>query len=285
MILNKKLLKTTLAGIVLASSAIATNAHAVQLLGWQLDTTSLGGALQTGINNLSFNGESFIDTSATSLSLPGSAFTFTDTGVFNLTQYNGGPGLALNGGELTAVFNATGTGNLGGAFTFNAGGILDFYFDSSANYGATSTENYGAGAGPGSTLIASFTQLAGGGGTVNPDGTPTSNGQITLSYVSTLLNPSVWKDLGGNSLPITLTLGFVTSNASQDNGANNNPGTIDPNLVTALGGVLPNNAPDTFFVNNGGQVKLETVPEPTTLALLGLGLLGAGYKKRLSTKA
>ena len=300
--LQKKSLLATLATAAVLVGMSSNASAGLDITNWQLNLNALSGTypglvglVDSGLSNLSFNGESYVK-NIPSPYVPG-LYSSIDQGVFDVTQKGGGVPLNLGGGQLTAYFTGTNLTNTNsGFFTFQSG-TFSVYYNPTVVYGSTSANHYGSTAG---TQIASFQVANTGnpltsGGFINPNGTPTSNGTVTLTGTPpTSLTPSnIFLDSNGNSFNQSILLSFVTTNASVDTSANpntpSNPNqyTIDPNLVAAFGlpaGTYNGQGGPNYFIQNGGQYKLQYAPEPMTVALFGAGLLAMGWSLRRRSK-
>lgn len=276
------------------ATAFAGSAHAgVVMNDWVFNPIGTGFANgQTIHENLNVAGNSFIELSPTNQS---GGFAFTEHSVFNIPQADAnGQLFPVNfaGGNITATFVASGTGTLGGGFTFS-GGTISIYQNPVNSQYATSAGYYGANLG---NLIATFNVQAGGGGDVDAFGNPVANGQVTVNAVAGLgaLQPGYFFDKTGKDLSTQQVLSFAFTNAnplqsptalqvseimcqfagytgSGCNGSPYNPG-------------APDQIRTTLFLNTDGQFKLAEVPEPGSLALFGIAMLGAGVVTRKRAK-
>jgi hypothetical protein len=285
----KLLNKLACAAAVALTFAGTANAGVV-MNDWVFNPTGGGFASGQHINEyLDVNGNSFIQ-----LDMSGTrTFNFTEHSVFNIPEADSNFRLfPLNypGGNITATFEAFGTGNLGGSFTFG-GGTIKIYQNPTNNQYGTTSGIYGANLG---NLIGEFSVLAGGGGRVDDFGNPVSNGQVTVNAKAGAgdLMPGYFFRGNGDDLSQESVLSFAFTNANPMQNPDGNP-----NLVSEVacqfagftgagcnGSAYANSQGNYFFLGTNGQFKLAEVPEPGSLALFGIAMLGVGAVSRKRAK-
>ena len=272
-------IRKTLIGAALATVFLPNVASAGFLTNWKIDLDGAGGVAPVTVNEfVDITGVSYVKNTFTG---PGT-FNFTDSGAFNSLSHDGGaPYTGFTGNrELTATFdNLTGTGSFVGGLNFT-GGTLKVYSDTAIDFataaGSVGANSYGANNG---TLIGTFT-LVSGGGAIDPV-TAIPNGFLSLAFKADSLLPTYFFDSMGTDLSTLagltppLLFGFTTTNASYV--ANPSPLVVAEIVGELAGGAAgyTNVAPNDFVVSNNGQYRL-SVPEPGTVALMGLGLLAFG---------
>jgi len=284
----KFLKKLSCAAAVALSMAGAAHAEDV-LQNWVFNPVGGGySSGQTIKEYLDVNGNAFIQLTATG----SNTFNFQENAVFNIGQADSnGQFFPVNfpGGNITATFAATGTGTFNGAFQFN-GGTINIWQNPTNNVYGSTTGIYGADQG---NLIASFDVLVGGGGNVDASGNPISNGQVTVYAKASAgdLTPGYFFRSNGQDLSSEDILSFAFTNA---NGVTNFTDNLVSEVACQFGGytgagcttgtTYANVPGQNFFVGNNGQFKLAEVPEPGSLALFGIAMLGAGVAARKRNK-
>ncbi|MFC5513915.1 flocculation-associated PEP-CTERM protein PepA [Massilia jejuensis] len=282
----KFLKKLACAAAVAMSVAGGANAATV-MNNWVFNPVGTGfSAGQTVNEYLDVNGNAFIQINPTG----GSSFSFTEHAVFNIVQADSNGALfPVNyaGGNITAIFEATGTGNFSGAFTFTGGTIKMYQNPTNGQYGSTAGF-YGANLG---NEIAVFNVMAGGGGLVDASGSPTNNGQVSVFAQADAgaLDAGYFFRENGDDLSAESVMGFAFTNA---NTIGNPTRRLVDEVACQFAGYTGSgcngtdyaNNPGNFFVSNNGQFKLAEVPEPGSLALFGIAMLGAGVMSRKRAK-
>lgn len=281
--------KFAVAAVAAYSFAGVANASVV-LNDWVFNPSGGGFANGQVINEyLDINGNGFIKLTPTG----GTSFNFMEHAVFNISQADSNGILfpqKYAGGNISATFVAQGTGNFSGAFSFTGGKIVMYHNTVNGQYG-TSAGYFGANLG---NVIAEFDVIAGGGGNVDGTGNPVRNGQISVNAKAVAGSLDAGYFFRGNGVDLSTEdiLAFAFTNA-------NTVGRPAPLLVrevacqfAGFGGVGCNgsvysNVPGShFFVGGNGQFKLASeIPEPGSLALLGLAMLGAGVVSRKRKQA
>lgn len=264
----KSFKKSVLAVATLAALSVAGSANAY-LSNWYLDTN--GAAVGGGVvvSSLGLNGSALVTNSFTG---PNS-FSFNEAGKFTSALANNGTLLLPN--FLYADFVGSGSGTVGAT-----GGTLTFA-PLVSNLSLYNSSN---------ALIGSFTLLSGsstlGANSVVP------NDSVSMVFKATWLQSNYFFKDSSKAVdlasivadPEGLLFGFATTNATPLTGQDAVDAVVaNQALYTSSFGAPfdPTNNPgtNTLVLGNAGQWRYE-IPEPASLALVGLGLLGAGVVRR-----
>lgn len=279
-------LRKLITAVAATAALAAAPAHAF-LQNWYF---AFDGVNHTLINNyLSINGPSVV---TTTVPVAGN-FAFTEVGAINVVGHDGSsfPGIQTASNQVAALFNLSGFGNLGGSVAYTGGTISVYYTPCTqflCPYGGTAgTFGVDAGGSAASILIGTFGPISGG-GLIDPLGIP--NGLQTIVAEATFLAPGYFfapdnvTDLStaaGNGFLFgfaTVNASYVATSTSVNVRDEFNGGVA---VTNCLPGQLTNGCTGVgnFEIGNGGQFRL-ALPEPGSLALLGIALLGLGVARR-----
>ena len=291
--LKKSLLSVSLA----ASLGFGAAANAALILeDVTIDFSSVGGPVVTGVDAIGFNDAPFVavlnDTNLNGTVDVGETYTVTGKGaassLISNTDGNISPlGFGLNGFfELTFDFSLqvmVTPSVVPGQINFThmpSANALRFYLDdldvANADGGVKSNPGTGAGYTDGN-LILTFEVLGGEGGSVNV--TTLFDGSDDATFrLETVNQAGVFRDASGNEFTPESTLALTDSNFDLDSNDNN---ALDETRG-GFGCTASNQSAGFFCGVEDGTVRF-AVPEPGTLAILGLGLLGLGWSARRKT--
>lgn len=280
-------------GIALATVSGQASAGYFDFTDWGFDPSGGGvyagvGGLRTPIDEMSYNGTSFTDSTGNP-QVAGS--TFTDKGYFSASGFlNEGTPINPPSGlgflyEITATFlNWSGSyGTTVGdntPYSFNPGGTINLFIDGTPYGGAIDGFTGFAGAGNGINIL-TLSIIAGNGNTNLND--ITVDGNVNILFAVTAAAAGFWfVDMDND--------GFAETDVSTLLGAdpltiavtdsNNHIYTPGSTVQTDFGNPAINPAAGDFYTTQNGSATIGSIPEPGTLALLGLGFLGLSKATR-----
>jgi len=256
------MIKKLLSGVAVAASLLALAAPAsatpTPLTNWKLDSngSSTAGGLITVAQYLDITGTAFVQNTFTGAN----TFVFNEAGTFNVFSADQNTPLTPS---IRAEFTGSGSGTTGGTLSFNTDGVLKLF--------------------SGSTTIGEFHVLTGSGNLLANSTLP--NGTISIIFQAISLASGYWFDSSDRDLSTVadVTLGFATTNAIELVGQT--ASAVNQSLYSGAFGGDPaggytDNGTTKLVISNNGQYQLAYLPEPGSVALAGLALIGLGFARR-----
>jgi hypothetical protein len=280
MTISKKL-AAALATVTLAASA--AQAAPIPLNEWVFNPAGQGFESGQMVSEyLDTNGTSFFEVDHRG----GTAVAIREHAALNIVQADSNGRLfpiTYPGGNITAVYEAFGVGELGGAFRYT-GGSLRLYQNPGGYQYATTAGIYGANLG---TLIADL-HIQGGGGELDASGNlvgyssntiiaQVSRGDLESGYFfrgdgSDLADAANLRFVLPTTYAFTAAWPVAVSEVACEFAGFTGPG--------CNGGDYRNVSGDHYLLGVNGQLKLGEVPEPGSLALFGVTLFAAAAAGR-----
>lgn len=219
--------------------------NVITVAGFDFTTTSVGSTY------------SFTDVGSGSLTIPLPVTVFADNEGY-LTEWEITTAFSLGGVAEVTSFNAI-TGEVDFDFSFTSGS-LDLFYDEIVNGIPDAAANQQQ------VLAASLT--SGGGDAVQTVGSATQDaGSFVADFFVNDLMDGFWLDELGSPFLDGWTLAFTDGNINQ----------------TTVTSYIPGTALE-ISARSDGSISFGQVPEPSSIALLGIGLLGLGSIARKRTK-
>jgi hypothetical protein len=245
--------------------AFASQAQASYIM----DFTSLGGTDLGTINSTSFTGTSTVvqHLGSDGVLTSGDPFSQTNTSLFSAGYTNTSLTYIVplpNNQMLTIVAPA-----LSGALTTASGTNFNYLY----NTPTTGINIYYSNGSISNLLIATVTLTNPSGG-INNDGfntgTQFTTGTFHLTASFTYLYPGIFETADGTDMATLLAEGYaIIAGMSGHIDFSNEVFTPDPTDPTV-----------SSFINIGGDLVVEATPEPGTMLLMGVGILGMAFVRK-----